>query len=88
MNLDVAFYLLYFRATVSSYCSLPRKHDYNHYLCTLLLPRAAQSAVFALRAFNVEVALIQDIVSSKEVGLIRLQFWKDALDRIYKVEYV
>lgn len=65
--------------------SLPRKHDYDHYLCTLLLPRAAQKAVFALRAFNVEVALIQDVVSEKGVGLMRLQFWKDALDKIYKV---
>lgn len=64
---------------------LPRKHDYDHYLCTLLLPKAAQSAVFALRAFNVEVAMIQDVVSEREVGLMRLQFWKDTLDRVYKV---
>ena len=35
-----------------------RKHDYDHYLCTLLLPKPSQPAVFALRAYNVEVALV------------------------------
>ena len=35
-----------------------RKQDYDHYLCTLLLPKPAQPAVFALRAYNVEVALV------------------------------
>ena len=62
-----------------------RKHDYDHYLCTLLLPRRAHKAVFALRAFNVEVALIDDIVSEQRVGLMRMQFWKDTLDQVYKV---
>ena len=40
------------------YTCVPRKRDYEHYLCTLLLPRRAQPAVFALRAFNAEIAQV------------------------------
>ena len=35
-----------------------RKSDYDHYLCSLLLPKSVQPAVFAIRAFNVEVAQV------------------------------
>ena len=37
---------------------LCRKSDYDHYLCNLLLPKSVQPAVFAIRAFNVEVAQV------------------------------
>ncbi len=35
-----------------------RKHDYDHYLCCLLLPKSAQASAFAIRAFNVEIAQV------------------------------
>ena len=35
-----------------------RKHDYEHYLCALLVPQGARDAVFALRAFNVETSQV------------------------------
>ncbi|PNJ44393.1 NDUFAF6 isoform 12, partial [Pongo abelii] len=39
------------------YClELLRKRDYEGYLCSLLLPAESRSSVFALRAFNVELA--------------------------------
>lgn len=81
----------------------PRKHDYDHYLTTLLLPRHVQPAVFAIRAFNVEVALVstvtniralimaqyctqvKDVVSEKNIGQMRIQFWKDVVSGMYKV---
>jgi len=40
--------------------------------------------VFAVRAFNVELARIQDIVSDPNIGRMRLQFWRDSLDNIYQ----
>ena len=43
---------------VSSILSRTRKHDFEHYLCCLLLPKKAQAAAFAIRAFNVEVAQV------------------------------
>ena len=62
-----------------------RKHDYDHYLCNLLLPRTLQAAAFTIRSFNVEVAQIGDIVTEKSIGLMRIQFWRDLLDSVYKV---
>ena len=35
-----------------------RKHDYEHYLCALLVPQGARDAVFALRAFNIETSQV------------------------------
>lgn len=65
-----------------------RKHDYDHYLCNLLLPRDVHAAAFAVRALNVEVAHIHDVVTEKQTGLVRIQFWRDLLDSVYKVLYM
>ncbi|KAM4688563.1 NADH dehydrogenase (ubiquinone) complex I, assembly factor 6 [Discoglossus pictus] len=66
------------------YCQeLVRKRDYEGFLCTLLLPPASQPAAFALRAFNVELSQVKDSVSQRNLGLIRMQFWRDAVQEIY-----
>jgi len=62
---------------------LSRKSDYENFLCTLLLPRNIKSAAFAVRAFNVEVAQVEDQVSDSKIGAMRLQFWTDALNKTY-----
>ncbi|XP_005098752.1 NADH dehydrogenase (ubiquinone) complex I, assembly factor 6 [Aplysia californica] len=67
------------------YCvDLVRKSDYENYLATLLLPKNVQRAAFALRAFNVELAQVRDVVSDKTIGLMRMQFWKDSMSRIFQ----
>ncbi|XP_064394510.1 NADH dehydrogenase (ubiquinone) complex I, assembly factor 6-like [Halichondria panicea] len=69
----------------NSYCiQSVRKHDYDHYLCCLLLPKSSQASAFSIRAFNIEIAQIQNQVSEQSIGKMRLQFWKDALNNIYK----
>ncbi|XP_019568905.2 NADH dehydrogenase (ubiquinone) complex I, assembly factor 6 isoform X2 [Rhinolophus sinicus] len=66
------------------YCmELLRKRDYEGYLCSLLLPAESRSSAFALRAFNVELAQVKDMVSEKTIGLMRMQFWKKTVDDIY-----
>lgn len=66
------------------YClDLVRKNDYESYLCTLLLPPNIQSAGIVIRAFNVEIAQVEDQVSMKHTGAMRLQFWHDTLDSVY-----
>lgn len=81
----------YFSAKVNAKTSLDycvdtvRKHDYEHYLCALLVPQGARDAVFALRAFNVETSQIRDMVTDKQTGKMRLQFWRDTIDTIYQV---
>ncbi|XP_053324237.1 NADH dehydrogenase (ubiquinone) complex I, assembly factor 6 [Spea bombifrons] len=68
----------------AGYClELVRKRDYEGFLCTLLLPPESQSSVFALRAFNVELSQVKDSVSQRDLGVMRMQFWRDAVDEIY-----
>lgn len=62
---------------------LSRKNDYENFLCTLLLPHRIKSAAFAVRAFNVEVAQVEDQVRDSRIGAMRLQFWADALNKVY-----
>ncbi|CAE1151753.1 NDUFAF6 [Acanthosepion pharaonis] len=61
-----------------------RKSDFENYLCTLLYPKQIRTSGFALRAFNVEIAQIKDLVKSPQLGEIRMQYWKDTVDNIYQ----
>uniref|UniRef100_A0A671LKG7 NADH dehydrogenase (ubiquinone) complex I, assembly factor 6 n=1 Tax=Sinocyclocheilus anshuiensis TaxID=1608454 RepID=A0A671LKG7_9TELE len=61
-----------------------RKRDYEGFLCALLFPEAVRRSALALRAFNVELAQIKDSVSQKTIGLMRMQFWKSAVENIYR----
>ncbi|KAI0221745.1 NADH dehydrogenase (ubiquinone) complex I, assembly factor 6, partial [Lamellibrachia satsuma] len=61
-----------------------RKYDYENFLATLLLPKTARRAAFAIRAFNVEIAQIRDLVSERNIAMMRIQFWKGTLDKIYQ----
>ncbi|KAL1458744.1 hypothetical protein WDU94_008863 [Cyamophila willieti] len=66
------------------YCiQLVKKFDYENFLCTLLLPKTYQNPSFVLRAFNIEVAKVQDNVSEVNIGNARLQFWENAVDKLY-----
>ncbi|CBI17740.3 unnamed protein product, partial [Vitis vinifera] len=40
-------------------------------------------AAFAIRAFNVETARAMDIASDPRVGLMRLLWWQEAIDKIF-----
>ncbi|KAG8179593.1 hypothetical protein JTE90_001835 [Oedothorax gibbosus] len=60
-----------------------RKYDYENYLCTLLLPEPLRSSAFVIRAFNVEISQVRDSVSNSTIGEMRMQFWKDSVDRIF-----
>ncbi|XP_070822560.1 NADH dehydrogenase (ubiquinone) complex I, assembly factor 6 isoform X1 [Chaetodon trifascialis] len=67
------------------YClELVRTRDYDGFLSSLLLPEEARRSSLALRAFNVELAQVKDSVSQKTIGLMRMQFWKTAIEEIYR----
>ncbi|XP_065285557.1 NADH dehydrogenase (ubiquinone) complex I, assembly factor 6 [Dermacentor albipictus] len=69
----------------AAYCmDQVKQYDYENYLCSLLLPAGLRRSAFAIRAFNVELAQIRDIVSRADIGLMRIRFWKDAVERVYK----
>jgi NADH dehydrogenase [ubiquinone] 1 alpha subcomplex assembly factor 6 len=66
-----------------SYCAQAvRESDPERYLCTLTAPPEAREPLFALFAFDAEIARVRHTVSQPMAGLIRLQWWRDALDGI------
>ncbi len=67
------------------YCmGLVRDRDRDRYLCTLLAPVRYRSGLFALYAFNAEIAEIGTSVSEPLIGQMRLRWWLDNLESIYK----
>lgn len=67
------------------YCqNLVRKYDYPSYLQIPFLPQSARDAHLAIRALNIEMALIPDTVSNEYARVMRMQFWKDAVDNCFQ----
>ncbi|MCZ4282616.1 phytoene/squalene synthase family protein [Kiloniella laminariae] len=67
-----------------SYCgSEVKKHDYDRYLTSLFAPEFCREGLFALYAFNYEIAKTAEVVSEPLTGMIRLQWWRESLDGIY-----
>jgi phytoene synthase len=70
--------------TQLSYCAeTVRKHDPDRFLLTLLAKPAARDGLFVLYAFNYEIAKTREVVTETRLGLIRLQWWRDAIAAIY-----
>lgn len=73
------------KSNSTEYCfNLVRKSDHENYLCTLLYPSDYRTSAFALRALNVELAQVQDVTTDKMRAIMRMQFWKDAINHIHK----
>jgi NADH dehydrogenase [ubiquinone] 1 alpha subcomplex assembly factor 6 len=62
---------------------LVQRHDHDRFLASLFMPGDRRAAVWALLAFNLEIARVREVVSQPIIGQIRLQWWRDALDEIY-----
>lgn len=60
-----------------------RKEDHDRYLTAVLAPEAEREGLFALYAFNVELAKVRETVSEELIGHMRLQWWRDNLDAIF-----
>lgn len=60
-----------------------RKGDPVRFRTALFAPHEAREALFALYAFNLEIAKIAPMVSEPMIGEIRLQWWRDSLDTIF-----
>lgn len=70
---------------MSEYClNIVRQHDPDRFLLSLFVPRAVRPALWALFAFNYEIAKTREVVSETTIGLIRLQWWRDAIGEIYE----
>lgn len=71
------------RAALSYCVRQVRAYDYHHYLCLLHLAPAVRKAAFTFRAFNIETARAMDVVSDPWTGLMRLLWWKEAVDKVF-----
>ncbi len=68
-----------------TYCgNLVRQQDPDRFLLSLLAPADRRPSLWALYAFNYEVAKTREVVSETATGLIRLTWWREAIDEIYK----
>lgn len=59
-----------------------RQGDRDRFLCVLAAPPRQRAGLATLYAFNLEIAGIAEKVSEPMLALIRLQWWRDALDEI------
>ncbi|GAB4367587.1 MAG: squalene/phytoene synthase family protein [Kiloniellaceae bacterium] len=64
--------------------ALVERHDRDRYLASLFAPAAEREHLFALYAFNHEVAKTAEVVSEPMLGEIRLQWWRESLAGIYE----
>jgi phytoene synthase len=63
-----------------AYCAdLVRSNDRDRYIATLFAPAECRNALYALYAFNAEVARVRDVAREPLPGEIRLQWWFDVL---------
>ena len=66
------------------YCAAQvRDYDYQRYFAAAFAPLDARRALYALYAFNLEIASTRERVSETLIGEMRLQWWRDTLDGIY-----
>ncbi|KAJ7600708.1 isoprenoid synthase domain-containing protein [Mycena floridula] len=64
----------------TAYCrDFVRKHDYESWLLAPFYPKSRQDDYFALKAFSIDLAMVQDSVSNPLIGKMRMQFWRDAI---------
>lgn len=64
--------------------TIVKQSDNDRYLCSLFAPAEKREGLFALYAFNSEIAKIPETVSDPMLGLIRLQWWREAIESLYK----
>jgi phytoene synthase len=56
-----------------------RRYDHDRYLTGLFAPEGLRPHLWALYAFNAELARVRETVSEPATGEIRLQGWRDAV---------
>ncbi|HEY4253336.1 MAG TPA: squalene/phytoene synthase family protein [Roseomonas sp.] len=65
---------------LSPIATLVRAEDPDRFLALLFAPPAQREALFALTGFNHELARAREAASNPMAALIRLQWWRDAVE--------
>jgi phytoene synthase len=64
--------------------AIARRHDPDRFLCALFAPPAKREALFTLIAFNHELARAREVASNPILALIRLTWWREAVEEAAK----
>ncbi|WP_338662692.1 squalene/phytoene synthase family protein [Pararoseomonas sp. SCSIO 73927] len=64
----------------TSLAEFARRHDPDRFLCALFAPAASREAIFTLIALNHELARAREAAREPMMVLIRLQWWRDAVE--------
>ncbi len=59
--------------------ALVRESDPDRFLASLFAPESHRGALYALYAFNCEIARVRDVARDPMAGEIRLQWWREVL---------
>ncbi|HUA52106.1 MAG TPA: squalene/phytoene synthase family protein [Candidatus Sulfotelmatobacter sp.] len=57
-----------------------RRYDHARFLTALFAPEARRDDLFALYAFNLEIAKVRETVREPMLGRIRLQWWRETIE--------
>jgi NADH dehydrogenase [ubiquinone] 1 alpha subcomplex assembly factor 6 len=71
---------------LSEVAALVRRHDRDRFQTVLFAPAARRDALFALYAFNFEIARVRESVTEPTLGRIRLEWWREAVGAAYADE--
>lgn len=63
---------------------LVRTQDPDRYLLSMFYGPEVRAHLWSLYAFNHEIAKTREVVTDTNIGLIRLQWWRDALAEFYE----
>ena len=70
--------------SLSPIAAFARAHDPDRFLAALFAPPEKREAIFNLIAFNHELARAREAASHPMAALIRLQWWRDALEEAHQ----
>src|SRR5688572_25655373 len=59
-----------------------RAGDKNRFLATLFAPEKYRRPLYALYAFNLEIARVRELAREPLPGELRLQWWREALSAV------
>lgn len=70
---------------ISTYCAdYIRREDKDRYVLSLFAPSEHRAALWALFAFNAEIAKTREVVTETSLGLMRLLWWREGVQEIYQ----
>ncbi|MBU6506326.1 MAG: squalene/phytoene synthase family protein [Alphaproteobacteria bacterium] len=69
-------------STPASLAALVRQHDRDRFATAMFAPAPRRENLFALYAFNYELAKVRESVREPMMGRVRLQWWRDTLAEI------